>query len=128
MQKNNSMKKIFFSITAIACVLLVACSPKAGKTTATTVTPSKQVVDPMETQLTAAKTKYPDATTDQLQKGSTLYFGEPCTRCHSAKTITDFSAEELPGIIEHMAKKARISAEEKDALLKYVMGVRLAAK
>ena len=118
------MKKIIYSAIALAIVLISACSPKGGKTTAAT-TPA---VDPMEAQLIAAKTKYPDATTDQLKKGTIIYYGEPCTRCHSAKTITNFSADELPGIIDHMAKKAKISDEEKDAVLKYVMGVRLAAK
>jgi hypothetical protein len=122
------MKKIFcFAIIAMA--VISACSPKGGKATATTTaTPSKATVDPMEAQLAAAKTKYPDATIDQLKKGTIVYYGEACTRCHSAKEITNFSADELPGIIDHMAKKAKISAEEKDAVLKYVIGVRLASK
>jgi hypothetical protein len=118
------MNKFFFSACALICALLIACSPKGGKTTAVT-TPA---VDPMEAQLAAAKTKYPDATTDQLKKGTLIYYGEACTRCHGAKEITNFSAEELPGIIDNMAHKAKISAEDKDAVLKYVMGVRLAAK
>ena len=118
------MKQIFFSTCIVACALLIACSPKGGKTTAVTA----PAVDPMEAQLAAAKTKYPDATSDQLKKGTVVYYGEACTRCHSAKEITNFSAEELPGIIDHMAKKAKISAEDKDAVLKYVMGVRLASK
>ncbi len=117
------MKKLFFS-TCVVAILLIACSPKGGKTTAA----STPAVDPMEAQLAAAKTKYPDATSDQLKKGTLVYYGEACTRCHSAKTITHFSAEELPGIIDNMARKAKISAEDKDAVLKYVMGVRLASK
>ena len=123
------MKQLFFSACVVVCGLLIACSPKGGKTTAATTTPSKTTVDPLEEeQLAAAKTKYPDATKEQFTKGTLIYYGEPCTRCHGAKTITNFSAEELPGIIEHMAKKAKISAEDKDAVLKYVMGVRLQAK
>jgi cytochrome c2 len=116
--------KQFFFVSIVVCALLIACSPKGGKTTAATI----PAVNPMEAQLAAAKTKYPDATTDQLKKGTLVYYGEACTRCHNAKEITNFSAEELPGIIDNMARKAKISAEEKDAVLKYVMGVRLASK
>lgn len=119
------MKKVFFIGALVAVVIISACSPKGNKATTTTTSNN---ADAAAAQLAAAKTKYPDATSEQMQKGTAVYFGDACTRCHGAKTITRFSAEELPGIIDDMARKAKISAEEKDAVLKYVMGVRLAAK
>jgi uncharacterized membrane protein len=114
------MKKMVLAVLLFFAFIVLACTPKIAKSTsASTSTVSTIQVD-------AAKTKYPDATMDVLKKGYTIYFGV-CTNCHEAKKITDFTTEELPGIIDHMARKAKISAEEKDAVLKYVMGVRLAS-
>jgi len=120
------MKKIVCFAIVFAVVIISACSPKTAPAVASTAPAPK--VDVSTAQVDAAKTKYPDATLDALQKGHDIYFGTPCTGCHGAKTITNFSADELPGIIDHMARKAKISDEEKSAVLKYVMGVRLAAK
>ncbi len=120
------MKKIVCFTCLMAVVIVSACSPKTAPAVAST--PTAPTPDINALQLEAAKTKYPDATAEALKKGNDIYFGETCTRCHGAKKITNFSADELPGIIENMAHKARISAEEKDALLKYVMAVRLVAK
>ena len=106
-------------------MVISACSPKTTTAVATT-TPVVSSTDVSSAQVDAAKTKFPDATMDVLKKGHDLYYGT-CTNCHGAKKITNFSEEELPGIIDHMAKKAKISAEEKDAVLKYVMGVKLAS-
>ncbi len=120
------MKKIIFFASILTIVIVAACSPKTAPAVAST--PITPAADINALQLEAAKTKYPDATAEVLKKGHDIYFGEACTSCHGAKKITNFSADELPDIIDGMAHKAKISAEEKDAVLKYVMGVRLAAK
>ena len=119
MKKSTSL--VFIYITGL---VISACSPKA--TSSTSVNPASST-DVSSAQVDAAKTKYPDATLDVLKKGHDVYYGDACTRCHGAKKITNFSGEELPGIIENMARKAKISAEEKDAVLKYVIGVKLAS-
>ena len=106
-------------------LIISACSPKTTTAVATT-TPVASTIDVSSVQVDAAKTKYPDATLDALKKGHDIYYGT-CTNCHGAKKISNFSEEELPGIINNMARKAKISAEEKDAVLKYVMGVKLAS-
>ncbi|HTA63624.1 MAG TPA: hypothetical protein VK835_14260 [Bacteroidia bacterium] len=119
------MKKLI-SFTALYIGLVAsACSPKTN--TAIAATPVATSTDVSNAQVDAAKTKYPDATIDALKQGHDVYYGGACTRCHGAKKITNFSEDELPGIIENMARKAKISAEEKDAVLKYVMGVKLAS-
>jgi hypothetical protein len=116
------MKKVFFLSAIYIGVVISSCSPKT--TAAAATTPTTPSTDVSNAQVEAAKIKFPDATMDVLKRGHDLYYGT-CTNCHVAKKITNFSAEELPGIIDHMAKKAKISAEEKDAVLKYVMGVKL---
>ncbi|MEO8762252.1 MAG: hypothetical protein ABI388_11960 [Bacteroidia bacterium] len=122
------MKKIICLAVASAIVIISACSPKANKAVAATTPATPPSSSVTVAQVDAAKTKYPDATLDALKQGYDVYHGAACTSCHGAKKISNFSAEELPGIIDEMAHKAKISPAEKDAVLKYVMGVRLAIK
>ena len=117
------MKKTIFFAALYIGVVISSCSPKT--TTAVTTNPVSST-DISIAQVEAAKIKFPDATIETLKQGRSLYYGV-CTNCHGAKKITNFSADELPGIIDHMARKAKISDEEKDAVLKYVMGVKLAS-
>ncbi|MFI5142090.1 MAG: hypothetical protein ACHQII_07015 [Bacteroidia bacterium] len=118
------MRKSIILIALYIGVVASACSPKT--TTAVAYNPTL-LPDVSDAQVEAAKTKYPDATMDVLQKGHDVYYGAPCTGCHGVKRIINFSQEELPGIIKRMARKAGISDEEKDAVLKYVIGVKLAS-
>lgn len=113
------MKKIvLFSFIILS--IAIGCRSKK-KTSSSTADNSEAA------QLAAAKVKFPDATEGDMKKGHELYFGT-CTKCHSAKTITSISEEEWPSIIDRMAKKAKITPEEKDAVLKYVTGVKVAGK
>lgn len=132
------MKKIFI---LLAGSVLLACSPKANKATASTAkasetpapapgpapAPKPMANAPTEEQLTAVKTKFPAATMDELKKGNTIYYGA-CTNCHGAKPITRWSQDEWVGIMDNMAAKANLSAADKDATWKYVTGVLLTAK
>jgi hypothetical protein len=112
------MKNFMFLLFVMA--LITACKSKKN---AITTAPST----PTEAQLIAAKVKYPNATMETLKQGHDLYYGT-CTRCHGAKDIATRSEENWPGIIDRMSKKAGITDTEKEAVLNYVMGVKLAAK
>jgi hypothetical protein len=107
----------------VSLLVLFACNAKTAKS----ITSAKSE-DVSNAEVTAAKSKFPDASLETLKKGYSLYYGASCTRCHEPKNIIDFSEEELPDIITRMARKAKITTGEKDAVLKYVMGVRIAAK
>ena len=115
------MKLSILAVTAVA--FLAACTPKASKST-TASTPATISTEPTETSLSVAKTKYPDVTLDVLKKGHTLYYGA-CTRCHGAKNINKIDEKEWVGILDEMAPKARLLPEEKDAVWKYIMSVKL---
>lgn len=119
------MKKIVSLSILFVSVVVIACSPKT--TTAVAATPTTPTANVTTAQVDAAKTKFPEATMETLTKGYNVYYGASCTGCHGAKKITNFEADELPTIINRMAKKAGISDEEKDAVLKYVIGVKLAS-
>jgi len=127
------MKKLLFLSAAI--ILAFACTPKASKSTAATSSATAAVGPaappansvPTDAHLAAVKTKYSDATMDQLKQGHSLYFGA-CTRCHGANNPTRWDEKQWTGILDDMAGKASISATEKDAVWKYIMGVKLASK
>lgn len=113
----------------VTSTLLFACHPKAKKAIEGPSPSAESSVTngPSDAQLTAAKTKFPGVTMDQLKKGHGIYYGA-CTRCHGAKTITNWDEKEWVGILDNMAQKAALLPEEKDAVWKYIMGVKLAAK
>ena len=127
------MKNILLLFTASA--FLFACTPKTSKSTAATspapapatVSGPASSTEPTEANVTSAKAKFPDVTLDVLKKGHSLYYGA-CTRCHGAKNIVKRDEKEWVGILDDMAPKAHLTAEEKDAVWKYIMSVKLAVK
>src|SRR5688572_3091555 len=98
--------RIFIVIAGIV-VFLAACTAKKKATTVDTT--------PTEAQLAVAKTKYPQASMELLNKGHNIYYGS-CTNCHGPKDIARRSEEEWPKIIDRMAPRAKLTAEEKDAV------------
>lgn len=81
----------------------------------------------MDAQLTAVKTRFPDATKEELQKGHSIYTGA-CTKCHGTKDVTAYTEPRLLEIVDDMAKKAEIAPEEKQALIRFALGVRAISK
>jgi hypothetical protein len=110
------MKKsiILFSFSM---VIIVACHTKKE------VVKSK-TYEPTDAQLTAGKTKYPDLTRDNLITGHSIYYGV-CMNCHEAKNINEFSLDEFSSILNKMARKAKLTPEEKDAVLRYAVSIKL---
>ena len=122
------MKKIILSVF-IAVFILEACSPKTSKsTTATTtaVAPPTVNSEPNEAMLTAIKTRFSDATIDDLQKGKEIYYGA-CTHCHGAKSIVKREEQEWTSIMDEMAPKAKLNTKERENVWKYIMGVKLSS-
>ena len=130
-------KKLLFIFAA--STLVFACTPKAAKSTAgdtavkneTTVSgpaiaPASATNEPGDAQLTAAKTRFPGVTLDVLKKGHGLYYGV-CTGCHGAKNIERRDEKEWVTVLDDMAPKANLTADEKHAVWKYVMAVKLSA-
>jgi cytochrome c5 len=127
------MKKIF--VLSAAVVFVYACTPKANKTAASSSTTTEKSTAstapagssvPSEKELTAAKTKFPDVSLDQLQKGHSIYFGA-CTKCHGAENPTKGSEGKWAHVLDEMAPKANLSADEKESVWRYIMSVRLAS-
>jgi hypothetical protein len=113
------MKQLFL-IALTTVIMIVACTSKKSMAKTTNN-------EPTEIQLTAAKTKFPDISLEVLKKGHGVFTGA-CTNCHGAKDIPSRSEEEWTSILERMAPKAELSADQKDQVWKYIMSVKLASK
>ena len=78
---------------------------------------------PGDEEVKALSAVYPGVTLETLKDGHALYTGD-CTRCHGAKNIYRIGKEHWPAIIDNMAKKAKFTDVQKDAVFKYVMSVK----
>ena len=74
-------------------------------------------VTPVQVEL--ARREWPEMTLEQLDSARTLYVLK-CTACHGTKLPSNYSMMEWPKILTKMAKKAKITAEEKEVLWRYI--------
>jgi hypothetical protein len=112
------MKKIF-SVLLAAGLMVAACKSKKVV--------SGSANEPTETQLTALKTKMPDATMNDLKQGHSIYYGA-CTKCHGAKDVSGYTEEKLRKVINKMAGKAALTEPETEAVWKYALALNLSAQ
>jgi hypothetical protein len=70
-----------------------------------------------------ASTRWPGVTTGSLSTGHDLFMAH-CDECHGYPDLTAISDERWPGILEKMAKKSHLGAEERDAILHFVLSSR----
>jgi cytochrome c5 len=61
-------------------------------------------------------------TTDQLESGRTC-FAERCTACHVAPKPSSRPAAEWPEEVDRMAKRSRLTPEQKQLILQYLQTV-----
>ena len=74
-------------------------------------------------RVTWASTRWPGVTASALSAGRDLFLAK-CDGCHAYPDLTAISEERWPGILEKMGKKSELSAEERDAVLHYVLASR----
>lgn len=116
------MRPIPIFVFMFVMALFFAChSYKKGQTMATNATNGVPV--PTQVQLGAIQPKYKNVTMEVLTSGHALYIGT-CTKCHGAEPITKYAEGEWMKIIDRMARKAKLSEDEKDQVTKYVMSVK----
>lgn len=108
------------TIVALSAIIMTACGSSKKSSTPSAAAPS---IVPGEAQLTAIKAKYPDATTEQLNEGYSIYTGA-CTNCHGQKNIFKRSEASWLHEIDDMSPKAKLTAAQKDALTKYILAMK----
>jgi mono/diheme cytochrome c family protein len=117
------MKKIIITSLSIT-LFFMAC--KSTKNTASTNAPTLSktgIIVPTSVQLDAIKSSYANATLEELTSGHQIYTGV-CTNCHGAKSIYRIAESKWQGIIDDMSHQAKLEANQKDALTKYVFSIK----
>jgi len=97
--------------TLLIAGFLFSCSPKTAPTTATTTTTT--------TTTTTATTPPVKTETAEVSAGKSIYVTK-CTRCHEAKPMDHWTAQQWVPILDDMARKARLDDTEKSNVRAYV--------
>ena len=103
------MRSIIASL--LFAVVLFSCSPKTAPTTAATTT----------TTTTTVTTTTPPVRmeTAAVTAGKSIYVTK-CTRCHEAKPMGNWTAQQWVPILDNMARRARLDDTEKSNVQAYV--------
>lgn len=109
------MKKVVLIAALAICASVLYQCKSTQKTAAATPTP--------ENTLAAAQKRWPDATAQQIAEGQTIYTTK-CIRCHSAKSVDSEPEEEWGPIMDRMAPKAKLTAQENENVKRYVLATR----
>jgi len=73
--------------------------------------------------VTSASTRWPGATESSLSAGRDLFLAK-CNACHDYPDLAAISDERWPHILDKMARKADLAAEQRDAVLHFVLASR----
>lgn len=109
--------KMNYVFAGMALVFLVYC--KSSKT----ATSEKVAYTPSEKQMEIAQKRWSNTIADELKEGQTIYVTK-CTECHKANKIERFSEKKWLHEIDDMSPKAKLTAEEKLKLTKYILSYR----
>jgi mono/diheme cytochrome c family protein len=140
----NFLAKITLLFSATVIVLMSCHGTKKSSSTQTASTPppvapiatntavatvsgpptmARVGITPGELELTAIKQKYPETTAQNLANGHELYIGK-CTDCHRKKNIYAYNETRWKEIIDDMAPRSKLTAQETDDLYKYVLSMK----
>jgi hypothetical protein len=100
-----------------AGLMAASCYPKAG--------PAPEALSPSSVAL--ASTRWPGVTASSLSAGRDLFLAK-CDGCHNYPDLASIPDGRWPSILESMAKKSHLGAEERDEVLHYVLAARSEAK
>ena len=84
----------------------------------------KGVFAPSMADLAAIQPHFKDVTMEQLNEGFNLYTTGACINCHKAKNISRHPVSEWKPIIDDMAEKAQLNPSQKEAVYRYVIGIK----
>jgi hypothetical protein len=73
-----------------------------------------------EAQVGRALARWPDATTEQLERGRERYM-DTCSRCHTLHTPDEFPAERWPTLVDDMMRRARLARTDADEVVRYLV-------
>ncbi len=110
------MKKLtLLGMLAGMAILMTYCSPKAGKQAQSGPSPDETATTAFNAEEYLAKY---DAS--QIEEGKNIYMAN-CNKCHGYKQPETKPAEKWPKTIEKMGNKAKLTQDQKNLVLAYVV-------
>jgi mono/diheme cytochrome c family protein len=92
-------------------------------TLATLIGCAGQVPQATALQAQWAVQRWPGTTPETLVSGRTLYIAK-CSGCHTLRLPSVYSQERWPVILDKMQKRAKITDDQKEQILHYVLSVK----
>jgi hypothetical protein len=86
--------------------------------------PANGIYEPGAEELKAIQARHGDVTLDKLKQGYVLYSQSACISCHPAQNIYNYDEFKWNMIINDMGYRAKLTTEQKDAVLKYVLAIK----
>jgi hypothetical protein len=105
--------RIVLGVALFAAAFTEGCYPKAG--------PPPGALS--ANSVTSASTRWPGVTASSLSAGRDLFLAK-CNGCHDYPDLPAISDERWPNILEKMGPKADLVAEQRDAVLHFVLASR----
>jgi hypothetical protein len=81
-------------------------------------------VPPVTSQMATAR-KGQSVNLAMLHEGRTL-FAHRCIECHTLPVVWRYSSKDWPHIVDSMSKRASLKPAEREAIIAYIIAVRLA--
>lgn len=76
-----------------------------------------------EKQLAVVQTRWPNTAVEDVKQGQ-IIFTTKCTECHANQVITELSEKKWLHEIDDMSPKAKLTADEKLKLTKFILSYR----
>jgi cytochrome c553 len=125
------MKITNLILVAAIVISITNCKTKkntvvSAKTESTAAAPTSKdgIYAPGEKEVMSLQMQYPDVTLDKLKEGHQLYTLGACVNCHGAKNIYKRDESRWKSIIDDMAKMAKLTEAQTDAVYKYVLAIK----
>ena len=101
------------SAAAVSLLLAAGCYPKSA--------PPPTSVPPGALEL--GKASFPDLTDVQLERGRTAFVAS-CGQCHDHPAPSAVPSGSWPGVMDRMAKKAKLDASTREDVLRFVLATK----
>jgi cytochrome c5 len=109
------MKQLFFVLSILITLIIIACSKRTVATKDATTSPEAPSAD-------ISKTKGESANASLLAvvAAGKIIYETKCTRCHAMKPADAYTADTWDGILRSMAPKAKLTETETAQVTAYV--------
>lgn len=120
----HTSKKSTTSTASLTPPPTAVVTPTVANAPVVVAKPANGIYEPGAEELAAIQARHADVTLDKLKQGYVLYAQSACISCHPAQNIYNYDEFKWNMIINDMGYRAKLSTEQKDAVLKYVLAIK----